>query len=30
MTKEGYDTSDGFIVNDNIDVNWSDYENELD
>lgn len=29
ITKEGYDTSDGFIVNDNNDVNWSDYENEL-
>ena len=29
MTKEGYDTSDGFIVNDNNDVNWADYENEL-
>ena len=28
-TKEGYDTSDGFVVNDNNDVNWSDYENEL-
>lgn len=29
ITKEGYDTSDGFVVNDNNDVNWSDYENEL-
>ena len=29
ITKEGYDTSDGFIVNDNNDVNWSDSEDEV-
>jgi hypothetical protein len=29
ITKEGYDTSDGFVVNDNIDVNWSDSEDEV-
>ena len=30
FTKEGYDTSDGFVMNDEYDVNWSDFENELD
>lgn len=29
FTKEGYDTSDDFVVCDENDVNWSDYENEL-
>lgn len=29
FTKEDYDTSDGFVVCDENDVNWSDYENEL-
>ena len=27
FTKEGYDTSDGFVVNDENDVIWSDYKN---